>query len=487
MSYGLQSKTNFAGTGSQKALVYLSRKATQKNNQLMSAALFVAFFAAHIPLALLMSRNRNLATLHAIATIAVGLYLAASSTKLYRVAYVGAYIAGAEVLWRMTDALIFWEQGKYATILILTVAMVCHRKLRPNPLPIVYFLLLLPSTFLTVKDAGWLEARELMSSNLSGPLTLMIAGSFFSQLKVTNSQMRQLFLAVIAPVVGIATIAFFGIATAEEIIFTDESNYATSGGFGPNQVSSVLGLGALLCFFLVLHKGVSNKAKMTISGVMAFLGAQSALTFSRGGLYNALGAIVLASFYLLRDARARIQFAILVVLLIVGVKFIILPRLDSFTGGALVTRFQDTDFTNRDDIVLLDLEIWAENPILGVGPGLAKGYRQEGNMSASTHTEFSRLVAEHGIFGLAALLVLLFAAGRNLIRARRSNQKAYVIALTGWSCLYMVNAAMRLAAPSFMLGLAFVTQLDEEKIRHQAPARRRSQRARLRPGFNVAR
>ncbi|MEJ7712199.1 MAG: hypothetical protein WKF84_20635 [Pyrinomonadaceae bacterium] len=59
--------------------------------------------------------------------------------------------------------------------------------------------------------------------------------------------------------------------------------------------------------------------------------------------------------------------------------------------------------------------IWRSGPksILGVGPGLAsKDFRGEIGKSASTHTEFSRLVAEHGTFGLSALLVLLFAAGR---------------------------------------------------------------------------
>jgi hypothetical protein len=53
------------------------------------------------------------------------------------------------------------------------------------------------------------------------------------------------------PAVSIAALALFGILTNPDITFNTESNFATSGGFGPNQVSSMLGLGALsLLFFL---------------------------------------------------------------------------------------------------------------------------------------------------------------------------------------------------------------------------------------------
>ena len=55
-------------------------------------------------------------------------------------------------------------------------------------------------------------------------------------------------------------------------------------------------------------------------------------------------------------------------------------------------------------ILLADLELWARNPILGVGPGMAAWGREEIlDARISAHTEFSRLLAEHGLFGAAAL------------------------------------------------------------------------------------
>src|SRR5467141_723535 len=74
--------------------------------------LVVIFLAAHIPLALLMSKFESVASVHMITTLGIGLWWVATDDRLERIAYIGAYIVGAEVLWRMTNALAFWEIGK---------------------------------------------------------------------------------------------------------------------------------------------------------------------------------------------------------------------------------------------------------------------------------------------------------------------------------------------------------------------------------------
>src|SRR5262249_17140325 len=118
--------------------------------------------------------------------------------------------------------------------------------------------------------------------------------------------------------------------------------------------------------------------------------------------------------------------------------------------------------------VLADLEIWADNPILGVGPGLAKGTRAlyyERAGSNGAHTEFSRLVSEHGIFGFGALWLLIVAAFKNINRARSAKARAVTASMVGWSFLYMMNAAMRLAAPSLVFGVTFAHLLPEDRRR----------------------
>ena len=66
-----------------------------------------------------------------------------------------------------------------------------------------------------------------------------------------------------------------------------------------------------------------------------------------------------------------------------------------------------SDTTGREDIARADLEVWFDNPVLGVGPGVAKEYRAATfGRAAAAHTEFTRLLAEHGILGLVALIIL---------------------------------------------------------------------------------
>ena len=73
------------------------------------------------------------------------------------------------------------------------------------------------------------------------------------------------------------------------------------------------------------------------------------------------------------------------------------------------------------------------------------------------------MLAEHGVFGLAAMLILLLMAIQHIKRARLGPDRAFTAALIIWSFLYMLTTAMRLAAPSFTFGLAAVSVLPESE------------------------
>ncbi len=60
-----------------------------------------------------------LSTLHALGVVAVGLLFVLVGRSYEGVFLASAYITGAEVLWRMSRARVFWEYGKYATVLVL--------------------------------------------------------------------------------------------------------------------------------------------------------------------------------------------------------------------------------------------------------------------------------------------------------------------------------------------------------------------------------
>ena len=450
----------------QRALRYVLSKSDSLFNELAGLKTWqaLAFVLVHIPLGLAMRRMPAVATLHAFGTFLFGLKCAVSPRQRERVVYVCAYIAGSEVLWRMNESQAFWEFGKYGIAGILIVAMLRDGRFKLPLLPCVYFALLVPSILLTLQSGGdFGRVRRDLSFNLSGPFALMVCCTYFWRQVFTTKQLQRLFLAVVGPTLGVGFVAIGYAFTEASIKFTRGSNKALSGGWGPNQVSSILGLGGVCAFFLALDPRIKPGLRIFILLCSGFLFAQSVITFSRSGPYMGVGCVLLASFYLLRDRISRKQlFAGIGVLAIVAL--VVLPRLNAFTSGALATRYQEVNATNRDVIALADLNIFWANPLLGVGPGGSFALHALTFRAQAAHTEYSRLLAEHGLFGLLALILLLIIPVRNLLRAKTPMGKALVAAFAGWAVLFMLINAMRLAAPAFFLGLTCATFLSEEQM-----------------------
>jgi len=242
--------------------------------------------------------------------------------------------------------------------------------------------------------------------------------------------------------------------TAANLTWSTHSNFVSSGGYGPNQVSAALGLGTLVSLLFLLKSQSRTYLKIMAFGAMVFFAIQSAMTFSRGGLYGAAGAALVAIYYMSRDRQARLKVVFVGVVTVLLAAFVVLPSLESITGGKLSARFENTSTTGRSQIVESDLDLWAEHPIFGVGVGMSF-YRESGWKDA--HTEFTRLLAEHGSFGFLALVLLLVGGWQKLRAAETPKGRAIMAALVAWSLLFMLDKAMRLVAPSFTFGLAFAT------------------------------
>jgi hypothetical protein len=278
----------------------------------------------------------------------------------------------------------------------------------------------------------------------------------------------------VAPVVGVAAITLFTTYTIDNIAFRTASNFATSGGFGPNQVSAVLALGFLMSFFILFLWPSRDRLFLAVLFFLlpVFL-VQSAMTFSRTGIYLAFGSVLAGSVYLLKSRRARFSlFAGTTTLAILAFVFV-LPALESFTAGMLGARFQEIDTTNRIAIMQHEFATWEKNPGFGVGLGMARFDRAEFDDSAS-HTEYSRLLAEHGLLGLTALCVLLFFLSRNLLSKRSMSalNMSFSLALTVYFVGFLFASGMRLVIPSFFLGLLFAIVGPIQQISEQSGTRR---------------
>ncbi len=422
----------------------------------------LAFVFAHVPLALAIPKHSRLGTIYGLAVFAFGLLAAVIPRRSDLVACVVAYIAGGAVFWRMkASPNLPWEFGKYAIIVICGVALIFSVRIRRPMLAILYAAFLIPSVFVTITSERWEDARSMLSFNMTGPITLAVAVMFFASVRLTPSQLRWVMISVLAPVMAIATVAAYSLQLVlqdpEFAFYGGASNSATSGGFGPNQVSAALGLG-ILAVIAYLMLGVKKRPVVgAMFLIILFLIRQCLVTLSRGGIYMAVGGLGAASLFLMKDHAMRKKLILGVVLggLVVGL--VVIPRLQAITGGVLVSRFENTSGTGRDLLIKADLRSWSENPVLGVGPGRGETNRLKYFHTGEAHTEYTRMVGEHGLLGLVSLVALGLIAVRSVRAQDTLRGKALSAAFIMYAVLFMAVNSTRLAAPAFAFGLGAVT------------------------------
>lgn len=427
----------------------------------------VLLSVAHLFLGLLIYRVGVVAIVHPLAVFCLGAYWAFNTKyRIERSAFAMAYIIGAEVLWRMAQVPVFWEFGKYASAVIAIIAIVRRTDLAVPKLPLLYLALLIPACGLTFIQHDASSVRAILSVQMTGPALLLVASWFFSKVKITQSDLRTLMFALTVPLLSVAFATLYYTVTTDEIQFTGESNFATSGGFGPNQVSSMLGLGVFVAIAALLLFSNSIRYRAFLLGCAGFFAAQSVMTFSRGGIYNAAGGIVVMVLVgLLWSPKVTLGRIAPVAALVVLFLSLLFPVMNRFTGGQLQERFEDTGTASRTEIAESDIALFLDNPVLGVGVGESYALRSVYlNRKAMSHTEFSRMLSEHGIFGLGALLMLVAMVVVQFKRQRSAQGRALVLGCATWCCLFMTNAGMRMAAPSLMWGLMFVTVSDLRRI-----------------------
>lgn len=420
----------------------------------LAPSLIVGVLVLQVALGLLLRESDAASTAFTVVLVLTAFVVALRSPRVEWIAAVAGYLVAAEVLWRMTGADVFWETGKYATAGVLAIGAIrffagWRRLLAPG----VYLAMFVPGVIVAVDRFGWSGAREPVSFNVSGPLALAVAVAFFVSFRSTIAGFRIVLWCMVLPVVSIATVVLVGVLSAPHINFVNDSNVATSGGFGPNQVSAVLGFGVLACVVLAGTE-TATRLRVVELGLAAWFLAHAVLTFSRGGVVNVVVAIVVGALVLRFRPHRVSRVAWVVVIVVVAAAAVIIPRLDDATGGKLLSRYEDQTFTKRNSLVENDLELFRDHPVFGVGVGVSRTERPASAKGEAAHTEYTRLLAEQGVFGLVALGALVAIAVGALRRAPPGLLRALVAALLAWSLTEMAHSAMRIALTSFVVGLA---------------------------------
>ncbi|SHI37342.1 O-antigen ligase like membrane protein [Mesonia phycicola] len=406
-----------------------------------------------------------------------------SKNKTKEVLFAAAYFAGAEVFFRMTKALVFYETGKYVVMFFPIIGMM-YQAFKKNAYPyVVYIFLLIPGVFVAMNTLGYEENfRTTMMFNLSGPLSLAISAIYCFERKIKFQDLLEVLNAIIYPLIAMTVYIFLYTPgqSIDEIATSAASNPALSGGYGPNQVSTALGLGVFLLYtrFLIPYKN-----KWVHFVMMFFLVAmayRALLTFSRGGVFVAIIMAAAFTFIVYMVAGLKTKSKVTLKLLgTLGITFGIWFFTLVQTGGMLGNRYENKDSIGREkedittgrlDLFLTEYEAFMDSPILGVGVGKVKSYHLELLGTAlPTHNEISRMISEHGFFGIVALCILLFSP---LITKLQGRKNVYFYSFMIFWFLTVFHSSMRIAAPGFIYGLSLLSLVykhDKKKKKNTLP------------------
>jgi hypothetical protein len=384
------------------------------------------------------------------------------------------FFVSIEVSARMTSGFVFWEFGKYSNILLMLIGLAFSTI---KPAVKIYFfyilLLLLGISFSNIPSGE--SIRKAIAFNLSGPVQLGIAAIYCYGTKISKNQLLQVLFYSLLGLMPLLAILYNRTPDIPDIIFGGVSNFAASGGFGPNQVSTLLGFGIFIIVVLISEKKDITGYRIIDYLLLSYFIYRGLLTFSRGGVISAgLSSLVYLIFYLTTNkglGKNLFKYFVLGGFFLIGV----FTYTSNLTGGMLDNRYSNRNAqgekkadlsAGRSEIFKSQFESWLDNPFFGTGVGSGKYNRIEnhGGITAASHNEISRLLEEHGLIGLVCLLMLLITAIRSILYQDFENWGILLGFLSLWF-LTINHSAMRTAFPGFMyaVSLLIINRLAEEK------------------------
>jgi hypothetical protein len=266
------------------------------------------------------------------------------------------------------------------------------------------------------------------------------------------------------PIVSCTVYLILYTPSIREVITSTGSNFETSGGFGPNQVSTTLGLGMFI-FFALLMFGKNSKVVTILNLAIALvISYRGLVTFSRGGMITGILMlmILLTVTYLRTNYHGRVKMNYILIFFAVAIVGI-WSYSSIETGGLIEKRYSNQDargrvkpsrFTGREVIAASEIKFFLANPVFGIGVGKGTEIRKaETGQLVLSHNEITRTLAEHGSFGILALLILMFTP---LILYLDNKENVYLICFVLFWILTINHAAMRLAAPAFIYSLSLL-------------------------------
>ena len=411
---------------------------------------------------------------YGIAILVFGIYfIIQSKNKQNEALLMAAYAVSAEIMLRMTGGTFVNEYGKYLVMLFLFLGMLFSGFSRNALVYWLFLFFLVPSVVLsTVTLDITTDVKKAIVFNISGPVCLGISAIYCYKRELTFQRLLGIITAFSLPLLCLVTYLYFYAPNIQDVVTGTQSNFETSGGFGPNQVSTILGLGIFI-FFVQLMLNSSNGLLQIINGALVLVFTfRGLVTFSRGGIYTGVAMVLLLLAILYFQANFQTKPKIAGIILLSFLAALAVWSYSSIkTNGLLDKRYANQDaagrekksqLSGREILIESELKMFYENPILGVGVGKNKELRKsQTGIDLATHNEMTRMLAEHGTLGIVGLLILVITP---LYLFLVDRQNILALSFFVFWLLTINHAAMRLSAPAFIYALSLL------KVYREAPA-----------------
>jgi O-antigen ligase len=208
----------------------------------------------------------------------------------------------------------------------------------------------------------------------------------------------------------------------------------------------------------------SRSKKVFIVLLLVFF-VQMVLTLSRGGMLSFVLFALIGFPFFFKTRQGRTKYLVTTIALVAIIWGLLLPALDDYTEGAILRRYEDDTTTNRLIFMNDELEAFYENPIIGIGPGIGKNYRAAaGSTNIQSHTEYTRILAEHGSIGALGMLLIMLCFVMMFYLARDAWRKGIVLGLAAWIFSYFSHSASRTVSFAFLgiLAVLYAFSLVED-------------------------
>jgi hypothetical protein len=440
---------------------------------------YVTAIGFHIAIGLLIYLNESLAKIYFAFALVYFLYrilLVNDTHKTFEVLKACAYFVGAEVFFRTTRGAISYEAGKYLVIIFILIGMF-YKGVSGKGYPyFLYLLLLVPSIFVASTTLSFdANFRTNIAFVLSGPLCLGLAALFCYDKTVTFKQMSQILMFMLLPILTHTAYVYFYAPDLRDVLTNTASNRESAGGFGSNQVATVLGLGMFLLGIRLFVNSKTIGIRFLNTVLLIFVSYRTVVTMSRGGVITGILCILIFLLFYYIQAKSKVKNQVIGVFVLFVTALVFAWFISSSQSGGLTDKRyanqnargveKEDATTGRADLFLEEIEGFLSNPFFGIGSSRAKDRRIElDGQGVTSHNEISRTLAEHGIFGIIILLILVF---KPLDMRSRNRKNYFFFAFLAFWFATINHSSMRIAAPAFIYALALLNVVNEKNPIHR--------------------